>query len=172
LLALAPAAAAIDKIAVIDYQQVFDSYEGTRDAQQTLDLQLKEWDDEARAMRQEITVLEEEIESQKLMLSEDRLREKQDELRRKRDEYQRFAEDIWGVNGKAAQRNAELTQPIAERILDILAELGDEMDLEIILDAGTGGVVWAKDDVNITDRVVEEVRISVENAPDSTSPVE
>ena len=162
LLAIAPVAQAAEKIAVVDYQKIFDEYEGTRDAQTTLDRELKEWDDQARDMRKEVDALSEELESQRLMLSEERLREKQDELRRKRDEYQRFAEEIWGVNGKAAQRNAELTQPIAERILDIIALAGEEADVDIILDAGTGGVVWARDDVNLTDRIIEDIRVSVQ----------
>jgi len=162
LLAIAPVAQAAEKIAVVDYQKIFDEYEGTRDAQTTLDRELKEWDDQARDMRKEVDALSEELESQRLMLSEERLREKQDELRRKRDEYQRFAEEIWGVNGKAAQRNAELTQPIAERILDIIAQAGEEADVDIILDAGTGGVVWARDDVNLTDRIIEDIRVSVQ----------
>ena len=106
--------------------------------------------------------MQEELESQRLMLSEDRLREKMDELERKRSEYERFAQEIWGVNGKAAKRNAELTAPIAEKILDVSANLGDEMNLKVILDAGTGGVVWAKDDVNITDTVLEDLRIAVQ----------
>jgi Skp family chaperone for outer membrane proteins len=162
LLALAPAAGAAEKIAVVDYQKIFDEYEGTRDAQTTLDRELKEWDDQAREMRTEVDALNDEIESQRLMLSEERLREKQDELRRKRDEYQRFAEEIWGVSGKAASRNAELTQPIAERILDIIAAAGEEAGVDIILDAGTGGVVWARDDVNLTDRIIEDLRVSVQ----------
>jgi outer membrane protein len=170
VLLAAPGAPAAEKIAVVDYQKIFDEYEGTRDAQTTLDRELKEWDDQAREMRQEVDALSEELESQRLMLSADRLQEKQDELRRKRDEYQRFAEEIWGVNGKAAARNAELTQPIAERILEIIAKAGEEADVDIILDAGTGGVVWARDDVNLTDRIIEDLRISVQGAAGAEGP--
>jgi len=68
---------------------------------------------------------------------------------------------VFGANGRAAKRNAELTAPIAERILDVIAPIGDEEGLAIVLDAGSGGVVWAKDDVNITDIVLDDLRISV-----------
>jgi outer membrane protein len=174
LLAAAPVCA-IEGLAVIDYQTIFDKYEGTADAQQTLNRELKDWDEQAKTMRDEIDSLNEELESQRLMLSEERLREKRDELDRKRDEYERFAQDIWGVNGKAAKRNAELTSPIAEKILDVIAKLGDEMGLDVVLDAGTGGVVWAKDDTNITDAVLEDLRIAVERdreAADKAPPAE
>jgi outer membrane protein len=153
---------ALEGVAVVDYQMIFDRYEGTGDAQQTLNRELKDWDTEAKEMRDAIDALQEEIDSQRLMLSEERLREKTDTLERKRADYERFAQEIWGVNGKAAKRNAELTAPIAEKILDVIAKLGDEMNLKIILDAGTGGVVWAKDDVNITDTVLEDLRIAVQ----------
>ena len=49
-----------------------------------------------------------------------------------------------------------------ERILDIIAQAGEEADVDIILDAGTGGVVWARDDVNLTDRIIEDIRVSVQ----------
>lgn len=170
LLAAGPAFA-LEGLAVIDYQAIFDKYEGTSDAQQTLNRELKDWDEQAKSMRDEIQGLTEELESQRLMLSEERLREKRDELERKRDEYERFAQDIWGVNGKAAKRNAELTAPIAEKILDVIAKLGEEMSLDVVLDAGTGGVVWAKDDVNITDTVLEDLRIAVERERDTADEV-
>lgn len=166
LLAAAPSARAAEEIAVIDYQSVFDQYEGTADAQQTLDREIKEWEKQVREQRDEIGELEKEIESQRLMLSEERLREKQAALDAKKREYERFAQDIFGANGKAAKRNAELTTPIAERILDVIAKIGDEKGLSMILDAGSGGVVWAKDDVNITQAVLDDLRISVRPATD------
>ena len=33
------------------------------------------------------------------------------------------------------------------------------MNLKIILDAGTGGVVWAEDDVNITKAVMDDLSL-------------
>lgn len=161
----APSGAA-DDMAIVDYQMIFDRYEGTSDAQQTLNRDLKDWDAKAKEMRDGIDTLEDEIDSQRLMLSEDRLREKEGELSNLRSEYERFAQDIWGVNGEAAARNAELTAPIAEKILDVIGQLGADLGLEVILDAGTGGVVWAKDDVNITDSVLEELKIAVRREPD------
>jgi outer membrane protein len=163
-LAAVPAAAAVEGIAVVDYQSIFDQYEGTADAQQTLDREIKEWEKQIAEQREEIEALQKEIESQRLMLSEDRLREKESALERKRQEYERFAQDIFGVSGKAARRNAELTTPIAEKILDVIAKIGEERGLSIVFDAGNGGVVWAKDDVNITQFVLDDLRISVPKA--------
>lgn len=162
----APSARAAEEIAVIDYQSVFDQYEGTSDAQQTLDREIKEWEKQIREQRDEIEELEKEIESQRLMLSEERLREKEAALDAKKREYERFAQDIFGANGKAAKRNAELTTPIAEKILDVIAKIGAEKGLAMVLDAGSGGVVWAKDDVNITQTVLDDLRISVRPATD------
>jgi outer membrane protein len=162
-LAAAPAAA-VEGIGVVDYQSIFDQYEGTSDAQQTLDREIKEWEKQIADQREEIDALQKEIESQRLMLSEDRLREKESTLDRKRQEYERFAQDIFGVNGKAARRNAELTTPIAEKILDVIAKLAAERGLSIVFDAGNGGVVWAKDDVNITQFVLDDLRIAAPKA--------
>jgi Skp family chaperone for outer membrane proteins len=163
-------ARAAESIAVIDYQTIFDQYEGTADAQQTLDREVKEWENQIRDMRSAIETLEKEIDSQRLMLSADRLKEKQDTLDHKKQEYEKFTQDTFGTNGKAARRNAELTTPIAEKILDVIAKIGQEKGLSIILDSGTGGVVWAKDDVNITQAVVDDLRISVQKKPGPSGP--
>ena len=73
LLALPAAAQAEDKIAVVDFQAIFEAYEATEDAQRTYDRELKEWDETAKEMRARIDELADEIESQRLMLSEERL---------------------------------------------------------------------------------------------------
>jgi outer membrane protein len=160
-LSLPAVSRAAEGLAIVDYQAIFDAYEGTSDAQRTLDRELKDWDEQAKQMRDAIETKSEELESQRMMLSAERLQEKQDELRRLKDDYQGFAESIWGVNGKAAQRNAELTKPIAERILAVIEKVGREMNLKVILDAGTGGVVWADDDVNLTTAVLDDLQISI-----------
>ena len=159
-LVLSRPAVAAEAIGVIDYQVIFDRFEGTADAQRSLDLEMKEWEQTAKEKRDEIAKLTEELESQRLMLSEERLKEKQDTLRQKKEEYETFAESIFGVSGKAAQRNAELTKPIAEKILASVEKIGRERNLKIILDAGTGGVVWAEDDVNMTQIVLDELTSS------------
>ncbi|NNE43754.1 MAG: OmpH family outer membrane protein [Gemmatimonadetes bacterium] len=172
LLALPAVGAAEDKIAVVDFQMIFDRYEATEDAQRTYDRELKEWDETAKEMRAKIDELTDEIESQRLMLSEDRLREKQDELRSLRDEYQSFAQGIWGVNGKASKRNAELTGPISEKIRDVVGRLAEEKDYNLVLDAGTGGVIWAKDDVNLTQSVLDDLALTLEGTGDDGSEID
>jgi Skp family chaperone for outer membrane proteins len=102
------------------------------------------------------------------MLSDERLREKEDQLRAKKEEYETFAESVFGVDGRAAKRNAELVRPIAEKLLGVIAEIGRERDLKIILDAGTGGVVWARDDVNITQLVLDDLSAAVQREAEET----
>jgi outer membrane protein len=157
-------------IAVVDYQLIFDRYEGTADAQRTLDREIKEWEQEAKALRDSVASLQSELESQRLMLSDERLREKEEQLRAKKAEYETFAESVFGVDGRAAKRNAELVRPIAEKLLAVIAEIGRERDLKIILDAGTGGVVWARDDVNITQLVLDDLSAAVQRETEETPP--
>lgn len=168
-LAAVSTAKAVD-IAVVDYQLIFDRYEGTADAQRTLDREIKEWEQEAKALRDSVSSLQSELESQRLMLSDERLREKEEQLRAKKAEYETFAESVFGVDGRAAKRNAELVRPIAEKLLAVIAEIGRERDLKIILDAGTGGVVWARDDVNITQLVLDDLSAAVQRETEEAPP--
>ena len=56
-LALGAPALAVEGVAVVDYQAIFDAYEGTSDAQRTLDRELKDWDTEAQQMRDLLQVV-------------------------------------------------------------------------------------------------------------------
>ena len=58
------------KIGYIDSVRILAEYEVAEEAQQTLDKELKAWEEEAEQMHQEIMAMANELESQRLMLSE------------------------------------------------------------------------------------------------------
>ena len=150
------------KIGYIDSVRILAEYEVAEEAQQTLDKELKAWEEEAEQMHQEIMAMANELESQRLMLSEAKLAERDAELRQRQQAYETFVQSIWGQEGKAVQRNVELTRPIIDKINNVLARIGEEEDFDIIFDAANGSVAYGKAALDMSERVIEELNRETE----------
>ena len=143
------------KIGFIDSERIFASYEGTSEAQAEFNADVEQWTAEAARRRAELEKITEEYQNQSLILSEAKRREREAEIQSKRNELDTFAQEIWGPNGKVAQRNEQLTRPIVDKIREVLNEIGEQEGYSIIFDATDGNVVFADAALDLTERVVE-----------------
>ena len=145
------------KIGYIDSQRIFAEYRETQEAEQLYQKEVDQWKAEAEAMEQEIAKMQEELRAQSLMLSEEKQREKKLELDKKLEEYQRFVGETFGEDGLAARRNRELTQPIVEKINQILERLSETEGYSLVFDIANANIVYAKKEFDLTDTVLEEL---------------
>jgi outer membrane protein len=146
------------KIGYINSVRVFSEHEATVEAEEIYNREVGEWKAEAENMAKEIAQMREELKGQSLMLSDAKKEEKLLALDQKIQEYQQFMEDVFGEGGRAEQRNRELTEPILERINTILTRIGEEDNYTLILDVANATVLYAKKELDLTDRVLEELR--------------
>ena len=65
---------------------------------------------------------------------------------------------IWGDDGRAVQRNLELTKPIIDKVNEILQRICEEEGYGLVLDASEGSIVYAQPELDLTDRILEELR--------------
>ena len=108
-------------------------------------------------MEEEIVALEEELKNQSLLTSEEKKAERLQAIQEKYLAYQRFQEEIWGDNGKLYQRNQELTQPIIDKVNAVIQKIGEDGEYDFIFDAAVGNLVYAKDDYDLTELVLEDL---------------
>ncbi len=71
--------------------------------------------------------------------------------------WQQQANEIFGPGGRAENRNADLTKPLLDKINVALEQLALENGYDLILDAVNGNIAYGKKDLDITDRVLEEL---------------
>ncbi len=152
-----PADAVCLKIGYIDSKRILAEYPDAVEAQSKFDTELQAWQQEAEAKRQEIEELERELEAQRLLLSDETRSEKEAEIDRRKLEMTRFFEEVWGDEGKAARRNLELTKGIVERVNKVLERLGEAEGFDVIMDAAAGGIVFAREELDLTDRLLAEL---------------
>ncbi len=150
------------KIGYIDSERIFAEYTATRDAQEQFDRDVEAWRREAEQSEQDLEEMRQELESQRLLLSENALAEKERALQAKASEYERFVQSIWGPTGRIAQRNAELTKPIIEKIRGVLDKIGAEQGYSIIFDAADGNIVYGEESLDLTEQVLAELNKEVE----------
>lgn len=162
VLSLAAAAIGADRIAYVNSDRIRLEYDGARDIQSQLEASVEDWRSEARTMEAEIQAAIVELQSQQLLLSEEAKREKEQSIQEKQVAYEAFLNDVWGVGGLAARREAELWQPAFDRINAVLKEIGEEGDYTMIFDAAQMGIVFAAPDTDLSQQVIDRVNGELE----------
>lgn len=156
--AISPLWARDIKIGYIDSERILAEFEDSKEAQGKLAEENREWDTQAGSMRQQIADMEAELEQQSLLLSDEKKAERWEELQALYLRLQQFQQEIWGQNGRLFQRNLELTRPVVEKINVAIAKIGDEEGYDFVFDASQGNIVHAKEQYDLTDRVLELLR--------------
>ncbi|MFH2054742.1 MAG: OmpH family outer membrane protein [bacterium] len=150
-------ASAQGKVVYIDSYRIRLEYGEFKDAQVEFNKEVEAWNAEVEQGQLGIEQMEADLAKQALILSEAKRKEKEAEIEAKKLEWQQAANEIFGPNGRAEQRNAELTKPLLDKINLVLEALARDNGYDLILDAVNGNIAYGKKDLDITDRVLEEL---------------
>lgn len=142
------------KIGYINSEEIFQEYEGTKEAQEKFNKEVAKWEQDASKKQKEIKDLKEQIDKQSLLLSAERKKSLQDSLENKMADYQKFLQEKFGQKGEALSKNEELTKPIIEKINKIIEKIAKEENYDYIFDARAGGIVFAKKAYDLSERVL------------------
>jgi outer membrane protein len=153
------------KLGYIDSQRIFKEFPDVKTAQGQLNQDLEGWIKQLEAKKADIDKLQRDFESQRLMLSDARRKEKEDEILARQSEYAQLSQDIWGPTGKVAQRNEQLSAPLAARIKQEVDRIADADGYSIIFDAADGNMVFGEASLDLTDRVIQALK----TAPEGTT---
>jgi len=145
------------KIGYIDSGKIFQEYKGMESIRKQFNQEQSEWQTTAEEMLRELEDLKDELESQRLMLSTDALQKKEETLKNRQREYEQFIQQIWGPDGRAAQKNVELTSPVVDKINSVLEKMAREEGFTMIFDIAEGSVVYAEEGLDLTELVLEEL---------------
>ena len=149
------------KIGYIDSQKILANYKEAIDARKKLDAEISKWRKQAEDMQRELRQLQDQLESQSLLLSEETRIAKNRELQEKYAKYQQFLQEkLFGPQAEAYKREAELMQPIYDKINAVIHKIGEEEKFDYIFDIGSL-LYAAKDQYDLTDRVLEELNKGV-----------
>ena len=146
------------KIGFVNSNTVFEEYQATAAADIAFNEFVNMYRDSAAVLRNNITVINEEFESQKLVLSEDARLRKLDEIESLKKTYDQFLQNIFGKGGKIEQKNDELMAPLMKKINEAVAKIAEQEGFDVVLDLSEG-VFYASSELDITNFVIDELNL-------------
>lgn len=155
--ALASAQDATLKVAYVDSEAVIRQAPGYQEASEAFNQTAAGWRDTLQEKRQELERLFDEYKKQEVILSPEKKTEKQQEIQQLQMEAQQYFESKFGPEGQAAERQAELMQPIIERVNRVIEEVRRQEGYALIFDLTDGALIAGDPTLNITDEVVQRL---------------
>jgi outer membrane protein len=142
----------VAKIAVIDFQKIIDTSNAGKRSAAEMKTQGKEMEQELKDKEAEVEELKKALEQKALVMSEEAREKKDRDLRIKAIDYdslrRRYLETL-------KELNLKLSNTIKEDVFQIVEEIGKREGYLLILERRVGGVVYAPNAIDITDRVIE-----------------
>lgn len=145
------------KIAYVDVQRLKAEYKEYVQAQEEFSKLMTVWQAKADSMQNEMQELADRLEKQSLLLSEQAKNEIREQLLVKQNEYQLFVNQVMGPEGEAAQKEYELSKSLIDKINTVIRLIALKENYTYVLDSTAGTVLYAKDELDITNKVLAEL---------------
>lgn len=145
------------KIRYLNSQEILDQLPEAQEVQKKLDDIRAGYEKEYNDMIDRFEKLTKDIESQSLLLSPEKKAEKEREKLNLQQQIENYQRDKLGPQGEFYRKNLELTKPLYDKIDAVIKRISDEEGYDIVFDVVQGVIVFAKDEYDITSRVIDEL---------------
>jgi outer membrane protein len=149
------------KLGYIDSQQILNQDPVALEAQQQFEADLARYRAEVDQIGQELQGLIGQYEQQEAMLSEEAKTNRQEEIRLKQTQYQQRISEL---EQQAGLRQAELVEPVMERINAVIEDIRADGGYSMIFDVAAQGIISADPDLDLTAEVVRRLRAGAATA--------
>ncbi len=147
-------AAEVIRFGFFDKQAIVDRSEMGKEGQEKFKAKMGPIREKLVAAQQEIEELEAEFKQKELVWSEAVQKTKFQEIRSKRAMLRQGFEQY---NRLLTEEERALLMPLQQKVVDIVARIGKAEGYAMIFELGDGGIVYAPDSLNLTERVVQEL---------------
>lgn len=152
------------KVGWVDLDRILAEYSEFKEAEELFRKDATIWEAEFDSMQDVYFTKLEDYKKQQLILNEERRKQREDELRQME---QSVMEAKTRLEGQAEKRRAELTNPILQKIQEVVQAIATNEDYDFIFNASQiymtpagiqfAPIMYAKKKLDITDRVFEEL---------------
>lgn len=171
--ALGPRAAeAQEDIAYIDSQKILEQLPEYATVQQRLDRLTRQWEQEIAAQKARVDTLQQEFRARAALYPEEERRRRRQEIETARQKVEQLRQRYFGPEqGRLYQRQQELMRPIQERILAVVEKIAQAEGYDYVMDkSGSATFMYASPDLDLTDEVLEELGIDVDENAEKQAP--
>lgn len=154
LIALLPFQVGAAEIAVIDLQAILQKSDPGKKAMQELKNYQKGLRSELEQEKRSLDQLKKELQQQSMMLSEEAKQNKKSQFQKQaqkfQTKYQRYQQQL-------KKKEQKIREPIIDVLMNIIQEYGENHDFELIIDKKNSGVMYNKDNLEITDTIIQRL---------------
>jgi outer membrane protein len=147
-------AAEVIRLGFFDKQAIVDRSEMGREGLEKLRAKMVPIREKLNAARQEVAELEAEFKQKELVWSNDVKQAKIQEIRAKK---VMLRQGVDQANRLLTEQERELLMPLQQKVVEIVARIGKEEGYAMIFELGNGGIWYAPDSLNLTERIVQEL---------------
>jgi outer membrane protein len=148
----------------IDSGRIFVEYKTAQEAQARFDRQVQGWRDDAAEKEKLVNQLRAEVRDQAPILSSLKRQEKEEALQKAISEYEHLIQEVWGPQGRAAQENERATNDVVQQIRTAVEKVAGDKNLNLVLDAASGAIIYADRTLDITPDVLTELNAKAQGA--------
>jgi len=166
LLLVSPSVAmAQQKIGYVDSDYILAELPEFATIQQNLDRMATDWEAELSTTRAEVDELFQQYKARELLYVAEERQRKREEIIQAEESLERDRMKYFGPEGELFTQQEQLMRPLQERILTAIEEVAAEEGFDYIFDKNGGEVLFlfARQEHNVSDRVLEKLGIDLEN---------
>lgn len=141
------------KIGYVDMQKAIQETAAGKKAKKELEDEFNKKKKELEKREADIKKMGEDFEKRSMAMNEDARMKKQGELQNEMRKYQEMAAKS---QLEIQKRERDLTEPIVKRLRDIIDGIAKKEEFTMILEKSENSVMWAKKDLDLTERLVKE----------------
>lgn len=141
------------KVGFIDMQKAIQDTANGKKAKKELEEEFNKKKKDLESREASIKKMGEDFEKRSMAMNEDARLKKQQEIQGQMRQYQELAAKS---QAEIQKRERDLTQPIVTKLRGIIEEIAKKEDFTMILEKSEQSVMWAKKEVDLTERVIRE----------------
>lgn len=142
------------KIGYVKDDDIKQTYKAWARAQEQWENEKKVWDSTAQARSAELQTMMDDYDKQRLILSDEKKRERENAIRAKQDDLNRYTQEVYGPDGLAEKKQAELVKPLLDNINKAIQQLAADEGYDIIF-TQMSGIAYMKPTYDVTAKVLE-----------------
>jgi outer membrane protein len=167
ILSLSIGIANATNLAYVNVERIMVEASDVQEAKRIFDSESQTWRTEIETMQQELEAMTSQYENKKLILNEQGKKDAETKIKTKKDALDRKMQQYFGQEGTAATRNAELLEPILDRVNEVIQAIAIDDNYDMVLDITAGNILYANDYMDITEKVIARLN-SGETDSDNT----
>jgi outer membrane protein len=160
---LAPAAQAQQRIGYVDSDYILSKVPEFATIQQNIDRLTQEWEKELETNQSTVDELFREYQARELLYTNEERKRKREEIMQAEQDMERLRMRYFGPDGELYTQQDNLMRPLQERVLEAIEKVAAEEGFDYIFDkSGDFLFLFAREQHNVSDRVLEELGIDLE----------